>query len=92
MVHLIGVDVSMENPMGYRPSFKDTLMGEVKMAITDNFDFIFDDEGMDAKENEDDCPTVRVSMFEKDRLRWPWKQTLIIKVMGMRVGYAYEKN
>ncbi|XP_031121135.1 uncharacterized protein LOC116024380 [Ipomoea triloba] len=33
--------------------------------------------------------TIRLSAKEKERIREPWRQTLIIKVMGRRVGYAY---
>ncbi|XP_031101937.1 uncharacterized protein LOC116005840 [Ipomoea triloba] len=35
------------------------------------------------------CPRIRFTAKEKDQIRAPWRQSLIIKVMGRRVGYAY---
>nr|GME21591.1 uncharacterized protein LOC109157058 [Ipomoea batatas] len=34
-------------------------------------------------------PTIRLSAEENKRIREPWRQTLIIKVIGRKVGYAY---
>jgi hypothetical protein len=40
-------------------------------------------------EDEEDCPVIKLSAEEKKRIRSPWRQTLIVKVMGRRVGYMY---
>ncbi|XP_019181905.1 PREDICTED: uncharacterized protein LOC109177015 [Ipomoea nil] len=42
-------------------------------------------------DEEDDplCPTIRLSKEEVEMIRAPWQKTLIIKVMGRKVGYAY---
>ncbi|XVE88261.1 hypothetical protein DITRI_Ditri19aG0055600 [Diplodiscus trichospermus] len=40
-----------------------------------------------ADEEEEDCPTIRVAKAKKYRLRQPWRQTLIVKVMGRTIGY-----
>ncbi|XP_031131731.1 uncharacterized protein LOC116033116 [Ipomoea triloba] len=49
-----------------------------------------EEEEEDIVENDDPtCPTIRLSAKEKNRICEPWRQTLIIKVMGRRVGYAY---
>ncbi|XP_011048782.1 PREDICTED: uncharacterized protein LOC105142718 [Populus euphratica] len=49
-------------------------------------DYIFDD---DEVNGEDDCPLIKLSLDGKQRIRKPWRQTLIIKVMGKRIGYNY---
>lgn len=38
---------------------------------------------------EEDCPTISIKKEEKERLRIPWKQTLIIKIWGRTVNYNY---
>ena len=38
---------------------------------------------------EEDCPVIKLSMEEKKHIRAPWRQTIIVKVMGWWVGYAY---
>lgn len=52
-----------------------------------------EDEGIFDKdsdeENEDDCPFRRLWTEEKRRIRMPWKKTLIVKVLGWHVGYAF---
>jgi len=34
-----------------------------------------------------DVPVFKVSMEEKERLRQPWRRSLIIKVLGQMLGY-----
>ena len=55
----------------------------------DDESFISDDEEMCEEEEDEDCPTIRLSKVEKARLRSPWRQTLIVKVLGRTVGYTY---
>ncbi|KAG5219090.1 receptor protein [Salix suchowensis] len=52
-----------------------------------NSDCISDDDEEDC--DEDDCPVIKLTAEEKKRIRAPWKQTLIIKLMGRRVGYMF---
>lgn len=59
------------------------------MSQTD-LDLISDDEEEDPDVQIDGgCPVIRLTKEEKLRLRSKWKQTLIVKVMGISVGYAY---
>ena len=39
--------------------------------------------------DEEDCPVIKLSIKEKKRIRKPWQQTLIIKLMGRSVGYMF---
>ncbi|XP_019193094.1 PREDICTED: uncharacterized protein LOC109187360 [Ipomoea nil] len=36
-----------------------------------------------------DYPVIRVTKEEKERLRCPWRRSLIVKVLGRSVGYSY---
>ena len=45
-----------------------------------NSDCISDDDEEDC--DEDDCPVIKLTAEEKKRIRAPWQQTLIIKLMG----------
>ena len=38
------------------------------------------------EEDEPDCPTLSLSKEEKRRLREPWKQTLILMLLGRTIG------
>ena len=55
----------------------------------DDESFISDDEEMYEEEEDEDCPTIRLSKVEKARLRSLWRQTLIVKVLGRTVGFTY---
>ncbi|XP_031124347.1 uncharacterized protein LOC116027061 [Ipomoea triloba] len=51
-----------------------------------------DTEAEELSDDEDDdptCPTIRYSAKEKEQIQEPWRQSLIVTVMGRRVGYAY---
>ena len=73
--------------------FKGTLLGiggnQWSFRFLDDEGFILDDEDFWEEDDEEDCPTIRVSKREKARLHRPWRQTLIIKLMGRLVGYSY---
>ncbi|XP_019173812.1 PREDICTED: uncharacterized protein LOC109169384 [Ipomoea nil] len=47
------------------------------------------DEISDEEDDDPICPTIRLTKKEIDAIRAPWKKTLIVKVMGRSVGYAY---
>lgn len=53
-------------------------------------DLISDDEEEDPDDQLDSgCPVIMLTKEEKYRLRSKWKQTLILKVLGRSVAYAY---
>lgn len=47
------------------------------------------EEDLDDPDDDPKCPTIRFTAKEKEHIRAPWRQSLINKVMGRRVGYAY---
>ena len=73
-------------------SYIDSLMGNsfVATEVDENMhesEYISEDE--DDECDEADCPIIKLSTEEKKRIRKPWQQTLIIKLMGRRVGYMF---
>lgn len=56
----------------------------------DEGQFFSDDESEleEDKENED-CPNIRLSRAEKQCIRRPWIKTLILKILGKRVGLKF---
>ena len=40
-----------------------------------------------SEEMEAECPSLRLTKYEKERIQRPWKQTLIIKLLGRSIGY-----
>jgi hypothetical protein len=70
-------------------SYKDSLMGDshIDQRMTcDNeyYEYVSDDD-----DGEDDCPLIQLSVEGKRRIREPWRQTLIVKLMGRRTGYSF---
>ncbi|XP_019182142.1 PREDICTED: uncharacterized protein LOC109177287 [Ipomoea nil] len=47
------------------------------------------DESSDEEEEDPLCPTIRLTKEEVEAIRAPWRLSLIVKVMGRKVGYAY---
>ncbi|EEF27919.1 conserved hypothetical protein [Ricinus communis] len=41
------------------------------------------------KMNEEDCPSFHITKQEKARLRRPWKQTLIVKLLGRTLEFKF---
>lgn len=37
-------------------------------------------------------PNIIPSRAEERRLRWPWKKTLIIKILGKRISFGFLKK
>lgn len=73
-------------------SYKTILTGnnDRNKTETSEEEMAYDDEKEEEdKESDTDCPVIKLTKEEKARLRKPWRQSLIIKVMGKRVGYAY---
>lgn len=52
---------------------------------------VSDDDEKDRVEDVD-CPTIYLSKLEKADLRRPWRQSLIIKVLGRGIGFTYMLN
>ena len=44
------------------------------------------------KEDDTTCPTVRLASEEKRELWQPWKWSLIIKLLGRRIGMRFPKS
>lgn len=73
-------------------SYKNKLTGEGNdnQSAVEGVETVSDDEEDERSGNDDNfCPRIKLTKEEKRWIRNPWKQTLIIKVMGRRVGYAY---
>lgn len=70
------------------PSYKQIVAGESSniSPSQNDLDLISDDE---EEESDDRCPVIHITKEEKLRLRSKWKQTLIVKVLGRNIGYAY---
>lgn len=77
--------------MGVAASYRAILTGTEngKEREEAELEEVSDDEEDGPRRDEPDCPVIRLSRMEKARLRKPWRQSLIIKVMGRKVGYAY---
>lgn len=69
---------------GAKRSYMDSLRGHLDKDDSD----ISDDEEGEA-EDDPECPEIVLTKEEKARLRRPWKMSLIVKVLGRRVGYTY---
>ncbi|KAJ4834716.1 hypothetical protein Tsubulata_007671 [Turnera subulata] len=77
-------------------SYKFMLTGqssEAEMTEPDREDwdgFLSEDSDPEDEEEEDPfCPTIRLSSADKRRIYQRWKQTLIIKLLGKKVGYRF---
>lgn len=78
-------------------SYLDTVVGSGSGTTPFLIANLRDDEVGDGMEEEDPsvedddptCPNIRLSAKEKEHIREPWRQMLIVKVMGRMVGYVY---
>lgn len=57
---------------------------------TGPYDNIFDEDEDDGMENDEEYPTVRVTVVKKKSLRSMWRNALIIKLVGHSVGYNHD--
>ena len=70
-------------------SLRDKLLNRntpIQDEDTDDWLLEEDDEATDTEEDPC-CPQIKISKEEKVRIRRPWKQTLIIKLLGRSIGY-----
>ena len=73
-------------------SYIDSLMGSsfVTPEVDENMhetEYNSDDDIDES--DEEDCLVIKLSDEEKKRIRAPWTQTLILKLMGRKVGYMF---
>nr|GMD45567.1 uncharacterized protein LOC109173568 [Ipomoea batatas] len=47
------------------------------------------DDIVDGSKKDPKCPIISVTKEEKERLRRPWRRSLIIKLLGRKVSYCY---
>ncbi|XP_073015397.1 uncharacterized protein [Primulina eburnea] len=76
-----------------QPSYKEALKGKKNAGESTAYQYedglISDDDFYGEDEEEEGCPVIKLSKEEKNRLRAPWRQTLIVKVLGRSIGYNY---
>ncbi|KAJ8752957.1 hypothetical protein K2173_008692 [Erythroxylum novogranatense] len=87
-------DVEMEarEELACKGSYKDTLTGSSQVNLdpaTDFLDVVSDEESDPEELDETDCPTIHLSPTDKQRIRRFWANTLIVKVLGRRIGYQF---
>ena len=70
-------------------SFREKLTrGTPVSRVEEQDDWVSDDDEEDDGEGMDDeCPDIRLTKEEKERICRPWKRTLIIKLLGRNIGY-----
>lgn len=78
--------------MNRKSSFKEILNNNpIELApsprVFDNFDV--SDNDKDDGGNDPKCPTIRVTVEEKRRLRRRWYKLVIIKLLGHAVGFNF---
>lgn len=83
---------ALESSSRVEVSYKNILAGLERVADEEKKDLEMtsDDENDDLEIVETaDCPLIKVSKEEKVRIRKQFKRSLIIKVLGRKVGYTY---
>ncbi|XP_019153844.1 PREDICTED: uncharacterized protein LOC109150389 [Ipomoea nil] len=93
----VGMRASSQAPIQSRRTYAQSLAGttvhllpsqvadhDLSSAESTDDEEMLDDEGDDPL-----CPTIRLTKREIEAIRAPWRKTLIVKVLGRTVGYAY---
>lgn len=88
------VKVDGEEPrrkLSYREKLLGNVVNDMEMKDQSEEGECFSDEDSDLEEDDEDeeCPNIRLSKVEKQRIRRPCWKTLILKVLGRRVGYKF---
>ena len=79
---LHNVEMSIAEQRGV--SFRDKLLGRTAMPTADDpEEWISDEE----EQPDPDCPIIQLSKEEKTRIHMPWKQSLIVKLLGWNIDY-----
>ncbi|XP_019173837.1 PREDICTED: uncharacterized protein LOC109169411 [Ipomoea nil] len=80
-------------PVDQRRSYMDSLMGRTgadPTRLDDQEEPSQTHDELIEEENDDPlCPTIRLTKEEVEKIRAPWRKSMILKVLGRRVGYAY---
>lgn len=74
-----------------RLSYSEMVTGRGRNDTTEEDDVSDDDEQGD-KCDDPRCPKILLTKEEKRSLRRPWRQSLIVKVLGRKVGYNFLHN
>ncbi|XVF51100.1 hypothetical protein PTKIN_Ptkin04bG0157300 [Pterospermum kingtungense] len=89
--------VAGESPMRRKASFRDVFFEKSTFSVQEDavtepaFEEASEDEFEEDDEVDEECPTVKVSVEEKRRLRGQWTNALIVKLIGHSVGMEYER-
>ncbi|XP_019200262.1 PREDICTED: uncharacterized protein LOC109193892 [Ipomoea nil] len=93
---MVMCDASVDHSRPAQPlrSFRDAVARNAITLVDSSLgDQADDDSSSDEDQSEEDedplCPTIRFTKREKEAIREPWRQVLIIKVWGKRVGYSF---
>ncbi|KAJ4847160.1 hypothetical protein Tsubulata_045745 [Turnera subulata] len=75
-------------------SYKEKVVGSsssIPDFVMDEGDSDLDSESdCDSGDEEDEtCPTIRLTSSQKKRLRAPWRQALLVKMLGRKVGFKF---
>lgn len=81
-------------PLSYRDTLAGTAMlaegsGSMEGGNSSQTGKGVKEEKDEVESDTEDCPMIALTKEEIDTIRRPWLQTLIVKVMGRKVGYAY---
>lgn len=79
----------LQTPEGQAMSFRAILTGRSEKGSKGEDNEVSDDDEAEQEDGESDCPVIKLTKEEKLRMRKPWRNTLIIKVLGRSVGYNY---
>ncbi|KAJ4838451.1 hypothetical protein Tsubulata_041033 [Turnera subulata] len=68
-----------------------TAEAEMEEAAEEDFEDCYSEDSDSGDEADDDpsCPTIRLTSSDKKRIYQRWKDTLIVKLLGKRVGYRF---
>ena len=82
-------DVEMIGKEQSYTSFREKLLGRSDVVGEDAFkEWLYVDNAREHEEDDDPfCATIRVTKEEKLRLWIPWKQSLIIKLLGHSISF-----
>lgn len=82
----------------HKVSYRETLLGHelYDATIEDQCDrhsfYAYDDSESENEKGDKDCPNIRRSREERQRIRKPWLKTLILKVLVKRIGFKFLKR
>ncbi|KAJ4826538.1 hypothetical protein Tsubulata_034976 [Turnera subulata] len=75
-------------------SYKEKVLGAAfpvpELTMKDDDADLDSESDVDSGDEEDEtCPVIRLTSEQKWRLRAPWRQALIVKMLGKKVGYRF---